>query len=118
MHHKFIVRDRSATWTGSANFTPDGLHGADNDCVVMHSRAIAAAFLAAFDAPWRPPDSVRVALPDGEVAALFAPGSGMREEILGALEKATQPGGGEAVGRLDVGDKEIRCPKGGGPAGL
>jgi phosphatidylserine/phosphatidylglycerophosphate/cardiolipin synthase-like enzyme len=90
MHHKFIVRDRSATWTGSANFTPDGLHGEDNDCVVMHSRAIAAAFLAAFEAPRRPPDSVRVALPDGELAALFAPGSGMREEILAALEKATR----------------------------
>ena len=32
MHDKFLVRDRKAPWTGSANFTKGGLVLQDNTC--------------------------------------------------------------------------------------
>jgi phosphatidylserine/phosphatidylglycerophosphate/cardiolipin synthase-like enzyme len=89
MHHKFVVRDGYETWTGSANFTRESLHNEDNDCVIVRSRAIAAAFLAVFDDPSHP-RAARATLPDGEVAAVFAPGDAIRSGIMSALTHATR----------------------------
>lgn len=48
MHDKFIVRDGASVWTGSGNFTNGGLLLQDNNFLVIHSPALAAAYAKAF----------------------------------------------------------------------
>lgn len=50
MHNKFIVRDGSAVWTGSGNFTNGGLHLQDNNFMTVDSASLAAAYARAFEA--------------------------------------------------------------------
>ena len=93
-HHRFIVRDASCVWTGSASFSPGGLHLQDADCAIVHSNGLAAAYLNAFDALTRGPTVCRrdafgpVALPDGSVSCCFAPGDAIRRSVVSALERA------------------------------
>src|SRR5262249_45084313 len=49
MHNKFIVRDGTAVWGGSGNFTNGGLHLQDNNYFVVDNRRVAAAYQAIFD---------------------------------------------------------------------
>lgn len=53
MHHKFVVRDREAVWTGSTNWTLDSFEREENLIVTVGSRAIARAFHHTFDEIWR-----------------------------------------------------------------
>ena len=84
MHHKFVVRDRDAVWTGSTNWTDDSWSRQENVVVIVRSRAIAYAYTLAFDQLWESgrvegtgeveprPESV-----DGaRVRAWFCPGHG------------------------------------------
>jgi phosphatidylserine/phosphatidylglycerophosphate/cardiolipin synthase-like enzyme len=48
MHNKFIVRDGSALWTGSANFTVGGLERQDNNCLLLDTPGIVAQYSATF----------------------------------------------------------------------
>jgi phosphatidylserine/phosphatidylglycerophosphate/cardiolipin synthase-like enzyme len=43
MHDKFLVRDGSSLWTGSANFTIGGLQLQDNNCLSIDAPKIAAS---------------------------------------------------------------------------
>jgi phosphatidylserine/phosphatidylglycerophosphate/cardiolipin synthase-like enzyme len=52
MHHKFVVRDRDAVWTGSTNWTDDSWSRQENVIVVVRSSAIAYAYTLAFDELW------------------------------------------------------------------
>ena len=52
MHHKFAVRDGSAVWTGSANWTLDDWTTEENVIVDVESPALAAAYGEVFEQLW------------------------------------------------------------------
>jgi phosphatidylserine/phosphatidylglycerophosphate/cardiolipin synthase-like enzyme len=52
MHHKFVVRDGEAVWTGSTNWTDDSWSRQENAIVTVVSREIAYAYSLAFGQLW------------------------------------------------------------------
>jgi phosphatidylserine/phosphatidylglycerophosphate/cardiolipin synthase-like enzyme len=52
MHHKFVVRDGSAVWTGSTNWTDDSWSRQENVIVTVDSSEIAYAYTLTFDQLW------------------------------------------------------------------
>jgi phosphatidylserine/phosphatidylglycerophosphate/cardiolipin synthase-like enzyme len=52
MHHKFVVRDRGAVWTGSTNWTDDSWSRQENVIVTVASPEIAYAYELAFGQLW------------------------------------------------------------------
>ena len=58
MHHKYVVRDGGAVWTGSANWTGDAWSREENVVIVVESPELAAAYAADFGQLW---DSGQVA---------------------------------------------------------
>jgi phosphatidylserine/phosphatidylglycerophosphate/cardiolipin synthase-like enzyme len=58
MHHKFVVRDAEAVWTGSTNWTDDSWSRQENVIVTVDSHEIAYAYALAFGQLW---ESGRVA---------------------------------------------------------
>jgi phosphatidylserine/phosphatidylglycerophosphate/cardiolipin synthase-like enzyme len=84
MHHKYVVRDGTAVWTGSANWTLDNWTRTENVLATVESRSLAVAYgrdfeqlwereriddRDGFDAPW-----ARVG--DAGVRPWFCPGRG------------------------------------------
>jgi len=84
MHHKFMVADARAVWTGSANLTWTGAHLHFNEALVLHDPRIAAAYERA----WRQLSDGGRADGDGEDHA-FTP-AGRRRILLGTVSAATQ----------------------------
>jgi phosphatidylserine/phosphatidylglycerophosphate/cardiolipin synthase-like enzyme len=52
MHHKYVVRDSAAVWTGSANWTTDSWTREENAVLAIDSQPLAAAYLANFEELW------------------------------------------------------------------
>jgi phosphatidylserine/phosphatidylglycerophosphate/cardiolipin synthase-like enzyme len=52
MHHKYVVRDGHALWTGSMNWTLDSFTRQENAIATLDSPAIAAAFTRNFEQLW------------------------------------------------------------------
>jgi phosphatidylserine/phosphatidylglycerophosphate/cardiolipin synthase-like enzyme len=52
MHHKFVIRDRAAVWTGSTNWTDDSWSREENVLVSAESEALAAAYTIGFEQLW------------------------------------------------------------------
>jgi phosphatidylserine/phosphatidylglycerophosphate/cardiolipin synthase-like enzyme len=52
MHHKFVVRDREAVWTGSTNWTDDSWSRQENVIVTVASPGIAYGYTLAFGQLW------------------------------------------------------------------
>ena len=52
MHHKFVVRDGDAVWTGSTNWTDDSWTRQENVVAVLRSPEIAYAYTLAFRQLW------------------------------------------------------------------
>jgi len=52
MHHKFVIRDREAVWTGSMNWTDDAWSRQENVVVTVASRRLARRYEAGFDRLW------------------------------------------------------------------
>jgi phosphatidylserine/phosphatidylglycerophosphate/cardiolipin synthase-like enzyme len=52
MHHKYVVRDASALWTGSMNWTLDSFTRQENAVATFESPGIAAAFTRNFNQLW------------------------------------------------------------------
>lgn len=52
MHHKYVVRDDAAVWTGSLNWTDDSWSRQENVVVTVDSEAIAHAFTLDFEGLW------------------------------------------------------------------
>ncbi|HKP19261.1 MAG TPA: phospholipase D-like domain-containing protein [Gaiellaceae bacterium] len=84
MHHKYVIRDKSAVWTGSTNWTDDSWSREENVIAVVESGELAHAFSLDFEQLWAAgdvagtgavePRPVRV---DGiEVRPWFCPGFG------------------------------------------
>jgi phosphatidylserine/phosphatidylglycerophosphate/cardiolipin synthase-like enzyme len=84
MHHKFVVRDREAVWTGSMNWTDDSWSRQENVILTLESPELADSFGEDFDQLWErdlveetgfvPPKRLRV---DGLlIRPWFTPGFG------------------------------------------
>jgi phosphatidylserine/phosphatidylglycerophosphate/cardiolipin synthase-like enzyme len=52
MHHKYVVRDGTAVWSGSTNWTADSWTREENVIVTLESPELAARFLADFEQLW------------------------------------------------------------------
>jgi phosphatidylserine/phosphatidylglycerophosphate/cardiolipin synthase-like enzyme len=52
MHHKYVVRDRAAVWSGSTNWTLDSWTRQENVIATVGSHAVAAAFARDFAQLW------------------------------------------------------------------
>src|SRR4051794_10628205 len=52
MHHKYVVRDGAAVWTGSTNWTLDSWEREENVLVAVESPELAAAYARNFDQLW------------------------------------------------------------------
>jgi phosphatidylserine/phosphatidylglycerophosphate/cardiolipin synthase-like enzyme len=84
MHHKFVVRDGAAVWTGSTNWTLDSWTREENVLLTVESPELAAAYARAFGDLWRRgrvEDSGDFDVPAVDVGgvpvrAWFAPGRG------------------------------------------
>src|SRR6476646_9416642 len=59
MHHKYVVRDGSAVWTGSTNWTDDSFSRQENVVVTVESEEIAGAFALDFEGLWQDADVER-----------------------------------------------------------
>src|SRR5256714_1132448 len=98
MHHKYVVRDRDAVWTGSTNWTDDSWTREENVIVIVQSTGIAIRFHEDFAQLWKkrdvaasgrvPSDPVRVG--DAEVGTWFSPkrGAKLAHRIAVAIGKA------------------------------
>jgi phosphatidylserine/phosphatidylglycerophosphate/cardiolipin synthase-like enzyme len=53
MHHKYVVRDRAAVWTGSTNWTGDSWTREENIALQVPSNALAADYLRNFEELWQ-----------------------------------------------------------------
>ncbi len=86
MHHKYVVRDGAAVWTGSANWTVDSWEREENVLVTVDSPGIAAAFAQDFAYLWereKVEDSGRfdtraIRVGDATVRPWFCPGRGSK----------------------------------------
>ena len=98
MHHKYVVRDGSAVWTGSTNWTLDSWTREENVIVRIASEAIAASYTQDFEQLWQkgsveasgavPPAEVQVGgMP---VRAWFCPRRGLKlaHRIANAIGRA------------------------------
>ena len=52
MHHKYVVRDGTALWSGSMNWTLDSFTRQENATLTLDSPAVAAAFARNFEQLW------------------------------------------------------------------
>jgi phosphatidylserine/phosphatidylglycerophosphate/cardiolipin synthase-like enzyme len=94
MHHKFVVRDRAAVWTGSMNWTDDSWSRQENVVVTVESSELAELFVRDFEQIWQkdlveetgfvPPARVRV--DEMLVRPWFTPGYG--EDLSHRIAKA------------------------------
>jgi phosphatidylserine/phosphatidylglycerophosphate/cardiolipin synthase-like enzyme len=53
MHHKYVIRDDRAIWSGSANWTDDSWSREENVIAIVDSEALARAFKLDFEQLWR-----------------------------------------------------------------
>jgi phosphatidylserine/phosphatidylglycerophosphate/cardiolipin synthase-like enzyme len=98
MHHKYVVRDRDAVWTGSTNWTDDSWTREENVIVVVRSTGVAIRYQDDFAQLWKerevqksgrvPTDPIRVG--DAEVRTWFSPkrGEKLAHEIARAVGDA------------------------------
>ena len=90
MHHKYVVRDAAAVWTGSTNWTADSWTREENVVVTVDSSAVAARYRVDFEQLWTTRDvshsgKVETAPVDG-MRAWFCPGRG--EKLAHRIAKA------------------------------
>jgi phosphatidylserine/phosphatidylglycerophosphate/cardiolipin synthase-like enzyme len=88
MHHKYVIRDGGAVWTGSTNWTEDAWTHMENVLVTIDSPDLAAAYTTDFEQLWTKrhvegtgrlddvPAPLHIDGSAASVRALFAPGRG------------------------------------------
>jgi phosphatidylserine/phosphatidylglycerophosphate/cardiolipin synthase-like enzyme len=99
MHHKFVVRDRTAVLTGSTNWTDDSWTRQENVIVSIESAELAEAYTLAFDELWTKPvveagrvEPRRVDVEGRLVRPWFCPGFGdaLSHRVAKAIGRATR----------------------------
>jgi phosphatidylserine/phosphatidylglycerophosphate/cardiolipin synthase-like enzyme len=91
MHHKFVIRDGTAVWTGSTNWTDDSWTREENVIAIVESEGVAERFGQDFEQLWKTRDVQRsgkvdsspVAVDGRPVRAWFSPkrGEKLAQEI-------------------------------------
>ncbi len=84
MHHKYVVRDAEAVWTGSMNWTGDSWTREENVIVTVGSPELAARYLGDFEQLWTTRDVSRtgkvetapVSVDGRPIRPWFCPGRG------------------------------------------
>jgi phosphatidylserine/phosphatidylglycerophosphate/cardiolipin synthase-like enzyme len=86
MHHKYVVRDRNAVWTGSTNWTNDSWTREENVIAIVESTGVAIRYQEDFAQLWKkrevskagrvPTEPIRVG--DAVVRTWFSPKRGER----------------------------------------
>ena len=106
MHHKYVVRDGEAVWTGSANWTTDSWTLQENVIVVIDSAEVAAEYARNFEELWGARDVTgpvavepRTLDLEGAGRAWFTPGHG--EELSHRIARA--------IGRASGSGSPRRC---------
>ncbi|MFL5844976.1 MAG: phospholipase D-like domain-containing protein [Solirubrobacteraceae bacterium] len=100
MHHKYIVRDSEALWTGSTNWSLDSWQREENVIVTVDSPPLAAAYAANFTELWERGkventgrgETPVVQVGDATVRPWFCPGRGRKlahriAEAIGCAER-------------------------------
>ncbi len=87
MHHKYVVRDRDAVWSGSTNWTDDSWTREENVIVVVESTGIAIRFQEDFAQLWK-----KRTVGDAEVRTWFSPKRGEKlahriADLIGRAER-------------------------------
>jgi phosphatidylserine/phosphatidylglycerophosphate/cardiolipin synthase-like enzyme len=59
MHHKFVIRDGAAVWTGSTNWTDDSWTREENVIAIVESADVAGRFREDFEQLWKTRDVQR-----------------------------------------------------------
>jgi phosphatidylserine/phosphatidylglycerophosphate/cardiolipin synthase-like enzyme len=100
MHHKYVVRDGEAVWTGSLNWTDDSWSRQENVVVTVASPPVAAAFTVDFEELWQTGsveqsgfvDPAPVDVGGTPVRAWFTPGHGedLSHRIARIIARATR----------------------------
>ena len=98
MHHKYVVRDRRAVWSGSMNWTLDSWTLQENVIVTAESPELAASFERDFDGLWTRGhleggggfDAPRIAVGDAFARPWFCPGRGreLAHQIAARIDRA------------------------------
>ena len=93
MHHKYVIRDGAALWTGSTNWTADSWTREENVIVTVDSPDLAAAYREDFEQLWTKRDVEKSGKVDtapldvaGRRRAWFCPGRG--EKLAHRIAKA------------------------------
>lgn len=79
MHHKYVVSDNQAVWTGSMNWTLDSWTRQENVIAIVDNAGIAQAFRHNFEELWRRGEvegTGETDPPRGDIRAWFCPGRG------------------------------------------
>ena len=95
MHDKFAVCDEAVVFTGSANWSYNGLHKNDNDLIKLSGAPAVRLYHDAFASLWRrkpraPAPATLELAKGGKLQVYFSPSSGQRavERITAALDAA------------------------------
>jgi phosphatidylserine/phosphatidylglycerophosphate/cardiolipin synthase-like enzyme len=98
MHHKYVIRDGAAVWTGSTNWTDDAWTRQENVIVAVASAEVADAYRRDFDEIWRrrrvqgtgEDHPRRIDVGSAEVRAWFCPDGGpdLSHEIARSIASA------------------------------
>jgi phosphatidylserine/phosphatidylglycerophosphate/cardiolipin synthase-like enzyme len=86
MHHKYVIRDRAAVWTGSMNWTADSWTREENVVMSLESPELAERYATDFEQLWThrdvrhsgKVDSAPLAIDGARVRPWFCPGRGER----------------------------------------
>lgn len=98
MHHKFIVIDRRWVWTGSMNWTLNGVYRNNNDLLIIDSSDMAENYIQEFDEMYQEdrfselsrPDTPFpfVVVGDAAVETAFSPDDNVQARIVRSLDRA------------------------------
>jgi phosphatidylserine/phosphatidylglycerophosphate/cardiolipin synthase-like enzyme len=94
MHHKYVIRDGAAVWTGSTNWTADSWSREENVIVTVDSPELADRYAADFEQLWTTRDvshtgkvdTAPLRVGDVQARAWFCPGRG--EKLAHRIAKA------------------------------
>ena len=98
MHHKFIVIDRMDVWTGSMNFTINGVYRNHNHIIRIRSHALAESYTHEFEEMYtearfgalsrQGTPNVYIKIGDEQIEVLFSPDDGVSERVMDLLDGA------------------------------
>jgi phosphatidylserine/phosphatidylglycerophosphate/cardiolipin synthase-like enzyme len=97
MHHKFIVIDRMDVWTGSMNFTINGVYRNHNHIIRIRSHALAESYIHEFEEMYtearfgalsrQDTPNAFIEIGNEEIEVLFSPDDGVSKRVLRADDR-------------------------------